>query len=63
MRRKNPQKLETQKVPFGRIIVQKLRRLVEQSMIAGTLLQSMERAGETLNNHSDRDRKASTNGC
>lgn len=63
MRRKNPPKLETQKVPLGRITVQKLRRLVDQSMTVGIPLQSMGTAGETLNNRSDRDRKASTNGC
>lgn len=45
-----------------KIIAQKLRRLVDQSMTAGIHLQSMERAGETLYNHSARDHKASTNG-
>lgn len=61
--KKNPPKRETPKAPLGRTVVQKLRRLVGQSMTAGIPLQSMGRAGETLYNRSARDHKASTNGC
>lgn len=59
--KKNLKNCETQKAPFRRTIMQKLRRLVDQSMTADIPLQSVGTAGETLYNHSDE--KGSTNGC